>query len=104
MDLHTAAVKGNLERVRLLVEQGADKDKFDSNGDTPLRLASYHGHLDVVKYLVEQGASLEKDNIDFTPLASAACNGQLEVARYLLEQGADRDKADNAISFDRTGE
>ena len=52
MNLPTAAARGNLERVRSLVEQGADKEKGDSDGDTPLRLASLHGHLEVAQYLV----------------------------------------------------
>ena len=36
MDLHKAAERGNLEYVRLLLRKGADKDKGDSNGFTPL--------------------------------------------------------------------
>ena len=97
MDLHTAAKKGKLESIKLLVvEQGTDKDKENSHGHTPLYLASLYGHLEVVKYLVEQGASLDKaNNSGNTPLSGAAHRGHLQVARYLLEQGADRDKADN---------
>ena len=96
MNCHVAAEKGNLDRVKLLLDQGADKDKFDGNGNTPLRLASAFGHFDVVQYLVEQGASLDKDSINYTPLAIAANQGHLEIARYLLEQGADRDKANKS--------
>ena len=96
MDLYKAAEKGNLERVRLLVEQGADKDQVNDMGNTPLRLASCYGHFKVVEYLVEQGASLDKaNNRGCTPLSGAAYRGHLEIARYLLEQGADRDKASN---------
>jgi ankyrin repeat protein len=87
MDLFSAAESGNLERVRLLVEQGADKDKGNSDGRTPLFQASCNNHLDVVEYLVEQGASLDKaDNYGHTPLSGDACSGHLEVARYLIEQ------------------
>ena len=38
MDMPTAAQIGKLERVKLLVEQGVDKDKVDSNGNAPLFL------------------------------------------------------------------
>ena len=94
MDLIDAAKTNNLEHVRLLVEQGADKDKGDGIGKTPLWWASKNGHLEVAQYLVEQGAAMEKaNNISITPLSVAAQNGHLEVVRYLLEQGADRDKA-----------
>ena len=94
MDLLDAADVGNLDCVRMLVEQGADKDEGDSNGYTPLYIATRYGHLQMV--LVEQGASLDKTNEDReTPLSEAAYIGQLEVVRFLLEQGADRDKASN---------
>ena len=96
MDLFHAIRANNLERVRFLVEQGADKDKVDGTGSTPLLWASDTGHLGVTQYLVEQGATLDKaSSYGATPLIVAAANGNLEVARYLLEQGADRDKAAN---------
>ena len=96
MDLHEAAEAGNLERVQMLVEQGADKDKTCRfrNNKTPLCVASCEGHIDVVRYLVEQGADMEKANKQgWTPLIDASSNDQYEVVRYLLEQGANRDKA-----------
>ena len=97
MDLITAAKTSNLERVRLLVEQGVDKDKVDMMGKTPLWWTSRRGHLEVTQYLVEEGATLDKADIEgWTPLFATAYNGHLEVVRYLLEQGADRDKADNS--------
>ena len=77
MDVHVTAEDGNLERVKVLLEQGVDKDKGDSGGATPLRLASYYGHFQVVQYLVEQGASLDKatSNAGNTPLIDAAAEG-----------------------------
>ena len=92
MDLIEAVKINNLERVRLLVEQGADKHKVDSDGCTPFWLASYRGHLEVAQYLVEQGASLEKATTwGGTPLIAAALDDHLEVTRYLLEQGTNRE-------------
>ena len=96
MDLLDAVTCNNLERVRLLVEQGADKDQGDYYDRTPLYLASRHGYLKVTQYLGEQGVALDKaSNNGATPLIVAAVNNRLEVCRYLLEQGSDRDKADN---------
>ena len=96
MNLHHSAYYGKLEHVRLLLDQGADIDKGNSFGATPLYLAAWKGHLDVMQYLVEQGASLDEATTkgNWTPLICAARNDLLEVARYLLEQGADREKAD----------
>ena len=50
MDLIKAVKKTNLDRVRLLVEQGVDKENGDSDGCTPLMWASYEGFLDVAQY------------------------------------------------------
>ena len=97
MDLIKAVKTNNLKHVRLLVEQGADKEEGDSNGYTPLYWASYMGYFDTVEYLVEQGSPLEKaiDKFGYTALIIAAERGHLDVCRYLLEQGADWDKANN---------
>ena len=100
MDFVEAVKNNDLTRVRLLVEQGADKDKDIIHGFTPLYMASCDGHVEVAQYLVEQGAALDKpDNHGTTPLAVAAQNGHYEVVRYLLEQGADRDKADPGVGW-----
>ena len=95
MNLHDAADKGNLDRVKTLVEEGFNKDNYDSEGWTPLWLASFNNHLEVVQYLVEQGASLDKDSYatHSTPLCTATHHGHLAIVRYLLEKGADKDKA-----------
>ena len=95
MDLYDAAKAGNMDRVQLLLEQGADKDaKFGHRNETPLYGAASNGHLSIVQLLVEQGANMEKANrIDWTPLMIAAQYGHLNVVRYLLDQGANRDKA-----------
>ena len=86
-----------MDIVRYLVEQGADKDSVDSDGDTPLITAIQSQCFDVVWFLLEQGADIERAAVNsWTPLlyASSLASG-FELARYLLEQGVDRDKADN---------
>ena len=95
-DLYDAAEAGDLERVQVLVEQGADKDEVNEDGQTPLYIAACIGHLAVVRYLVEQGADMEKVYFEWTPLIIASIHGKLEVVRYLLDQGANRDKADDS--------
>jgi ankyrin repeat protein len=76
--LCNAAQSGNLKAVRLLIQQGVDKDKAGGLvGLTPLVAAALKGHLGVVRYLVQRGADMEKaDNGGLTPLLVAAANGQ----------------------------
>jgi potassium channel len=46
--LHKAVCDGNIQMVELLLEQGADIDKLDSNGWTPRTLAEQQGHDDIL--------------------------------------------------------
>ena len=96
--LHLAAQGGCLEVVGLLLEAGADKDKCDSHGATPLHAAAVAcgGQLEVAQLLLESGADKDKsDHQGATPLNLAAGHGCLQVARFLVEVGADKDKSDH---------
>ena len=76
-NLFNAVKTGKLGHVRRLVEmQGADKDKGDSGGCTPLWWASFNGHLKLAQYLVERGATLDKaSETGRSPLSAAAGKG-----------------------------
>jgi ankyrin repeat protein len=50
-----SAKNGYLEKVKLLIEQGAD---IHAGNDYALRLSADNGHLKVVKYLMTQGSEL----------------------------------------------
>ena len=47
-----AAAKGELDYIRLLIENGVDVNTTDVDGRTALHLAVCYGHLEVVQYLV----------------------------------------------------
>ena len=53
--LWLAARRGYADVARLLVEGGADMNKADKDGKTPLYVASQWGHRDVARVLVEAG-------------------------------------------------
>ena len=55
--LMTAAERGQLKRVRALLEVGADVDARSSVGITALALAAGAGHLEVVRVLLRAGAN-----------------------------------------------
>lgn len=87
-ELMEACEKGELEKVKSIIEKGIDID-LEYNNWTPLTKASEKGHLNIVKYLVENGAKINKENgHDWTALISASKEGLLEIVEYLIEKGA----------------
>ena len=48
-----------LGKVGALLDQGADIDARNDNGETPLTLAILAGHPAVVELLIEQGAAID---------------------------------------------
>ena len=104
LELFSAAESGDLAKVKLLTEKGADVNAvatgdvergaaFEIEGGTVLMMASGLGHLDIVKFLVEKGADVNAratgDLEGGTALMYASGLGQLDVVKFLVEKGAD---------------
>lgn len=94
--LHKAIESGNMEVIRLLIEQGADINAEvagpDPEGWTALHLAAFDGHHEVVKYLLDHGADLSrpgKGASKMTPIRVAVTRAHPESVRVLLALGAD---------------
>lgn len=65
-------------------------DKFNSQGFTPLMLASFNGDLGILTILLNKGASTSVVKDDgFTARHLAVEGGHLAVTKLLLEAGAD---------------
>ena len=62
---------GQTEATRLLIENGADVNRKDDNGSTPLHSAAVFGRAEVAKLLVENGANLQVRNDDGATPADA---------------------------------
>lgn len=93
-DLHFAAQRGDISDVRRLVEEGADVNIQDENGNTPLKFASAEPQPDVLRTLISLGASPElADWRGFTPIHCVAGHGfydeAIEMAEILINAGAD---------------
>ncbi|KAK0124782.1 hypothetical protein ONS96_008663 [Cadophora gregata f. sp. sojae] len=88
--LHWASWRGQLEVVKLLLENNADIQVTDKNGDTPLHEASSAGRVEVIKLLLEKMADVQAvNNYRRTPLHEASSAGSIDVVKLLLEKGAD---------------
>ncbi|XP_041663733.1 BRCA1-associated RING domain protein 1 isoform X2 [Cheilinus undulatus] len=87
--LHLAAIKGDVEAVRGLLDQGSDPNLKDNAGWTPLHEACNLGHLAVVEVLLLSGALLNTPGYENdSPLHDAVRNGHPAVVKLLLQHGA----------------
>ncbi len=79
---------GDVERVKQLVENGANPLDTVKDGDTLLHTAAEMGQLNILKYLIEdEGCNPATAGYQgFTTLHSAANNKQFEVVQYLVDQ------------------
>lgn len=58
--LHQAAAQGLLESVKALLDAGADLNRKDSNGHTPLEMAKMWCHPQVARWVALPHAHLEQ--------------------------------------------
>jgi ankyrin repeat protein len=90
--LHEAAQDGRLDRLRELLEAGAEVNRFDDLNKTPLHYAVEREDLEMIRALLSAGADVNAhDNRDIgnTPLRQVAQTCSLDVARVLIQAGAD---------------
>jgi len=95
--LNYAAFFGQVEVLKLLLEQGANPNLAAQNQMrvTALHSAAAHGNGEIAaamsKALVEAGANVNlTQQGDWTPLHEAADNNYIELVKLLLAHGADK--------------
>lgn len=92
--LHMAAYSGDSEDVALLLQEGADPNARDLQGDTPLYWACFKSHCsptysEVVKALLAAGADTTLRAPEGNPPLVEACRaGSADVVGLLLQAGA----------------
>jgi uncharacterized protein len=85
--LMLASYNGNLETTQLLIQMGAEVDKKNDRGQTPLAGVCFKGYLEIVKVLVKAGANIYENNgMGTTPIMFASMFGNYEIVKYLSEQ------------------
>ncbi|MEW6110274.1 MAG: ankyrin repeat domain-containing protein [Nitrospirota bacterium] len=95
-----AVAAGDIENVGTLLDQGADVNAKNKEGETPLMVAALERRLEMVKFLLDRGADINlKDNVGATALIYSAMEGSVEIMKLLLDRGADPDaKTDDGLT------
>jgi len=101
--LSEAAMKGDLDRVKALVEAGGSPNAVDKWGWTALHWSVYYGKTPVLHYLLERGAdpnaqvakAYRNIKAGATALIIAAYYGYEEPMAALLKKRADRNLTDS---------
>lgn len=100
LSLHNAVKKGTVEDVAALIKEGADVNAVNSEGETPLHLATeesagntWNDGAEKAKLLIDAGADIEaKDSNGWQAIHIAAhsmFDEALEVLQVLVDAGAD---------------
>ncbi|XP_065159001.1 uncharacterized protein Patsas [Atheta coriaria] len=88
---HWAALDGNVEIMRYLVDRGApiDLSCLGTQGPRPIHWACRKGHAAVVQVLLQAGVAVNAaDFKGLTPLMTASMFGRTATAAFLLGMGA----------------
>lgn len=86
--LSIASGNNQLDKVRILLEKGANPNVTPTNGLSPLINASSKGYTDLARLLLDNGADPNLANGNYTPIIAAAGTGRTEIVKLLLDKGA----------------
>ncbi|TCM96847.1 hypothetical protein EV294_10458 [Paenibacillus sp. BK033] len=85
-----AAEDGQADKVRQLIQNGANLDVQDAKGRTPLMIATYKKDFAVAEVLTEAGADVNiRDEMLNSPFLYAGAEGYLDILRLTIDAGAD---------------
>jgi quinoprotein dehydrogenase-associated probable ABC transporter substrate-binding protein len=88
-ELSNALIANDAERIKFLISKGADVNKPDLQGWTPLTNAARQRHDKTVDLLIELGADPNKyDGNGITPLAAALMRDHVPSIKALVKHGA----------------
>ncbi|XBH84198.1 hypothetical protein VPH35_072445 [Triticum aestivum] len=87
--LTCAISRQNAYLVCYLLDHGADTEKLNSEGYTPLHFATNQGYVDIVELLLSKGANTDGLSHGGTALHVAANNGHDDIVKVLLDHHAD---------------
>ena len=98
--LHILTKRRDTVWLSFMLAKDADPNIRDSNGNTPLMLASQIGFAEGIALLLDRRANVDlANNSGETPLIRAVQNRDLATVRTLLAAGADPSKSDRSAGL-----
>ena len=89
-DWQDATSGGDTERVRALLDAGADINSLDRHGQTALMNSAHKGYTEIVRLLCQRGAGLNHTaKYHLSALMLAVIGDHSDVVRILVDAGAD---------------
>lgn len=86
--LHVAAYTGNVTAATLLIRNGCDVNKKDSQGETSLHVAAACGQTTVIQVIQDSGCSMDvTTNRGLTAVHLAAGDGHVSTVELLIKHG-----------------
>ncbi|KAL3846546.1 hypothetical protein ACJMK2_017525 [Sinanodonta woodiana] len=100
---HVAAFKGDLDHLRMLVENGVvNINERDDKGSTPAHKAAGNGHIHILQWLIEMGANMQITNqAGEAPRDVARRFAQLACVKLL---GGDPEEETSVVVGEKSGE
>ncbi len=92
---HLAAIVNNTKLLSFLIDNGAEVNNNDYDGEKPAHLAAELNHPECLKLLIDADAGVNaKGEDDRTPAHWVAKHGQTEILKLMIDHGADIHKRD----------
>ena len=86
--LHVAGYNDNIEMIKILLENGAEIDLEDNEGNTPICFCARFGNEKSIKFLKEKGADIYKRNKSkISPIETCIQYGHKKSMEIFLEFG-----------------
>ncbi|WP_253701452.1 ankyrin repeat domain-containing protein [Bacillus sp. FJAT-27445] len=88
--LFAAAEHGNVDEISRLIEKGANINAQDSNGKTPVMIATYNNDVAAAKILIDARADVDiRDNMKNNVFLYAGAEGYIDILKLAINAGAD---------------